>query len=65
MLVEHLWKPNSGREHSEAVRGTFQQCDSGSATLIQFFVSIVCRLLLITGENAQLMVVTVLKNSVL
>jgi len=24
-LAEHLWRPNSGREHSEAVSGAFQQ----------------------------------------
>ena len=27
-LAEHLWRPNSGCEHSEAVGGAFQQCDS-------------------------------------
>ena len=25
-LAEHLWRPNSGCEHSEAVAGAFQQC---------------------------------------
>ena len=25
MLAEHLWRPNNGYEHSEAVGGTFQQ----------------------------------------
>ena len=39
--------------------------DSGSPPLVQIFMGTACRLLFIIGENAQLMVLTVLKNSVL
>ena len=38
---------------------------SGSPLLVQTFTSAACRFLFITEENMQLMVVTVLKNSVL
>ena len=38
--------------------------NSGSPPLVQIFMGTACRLLFITGENTQLMVVTVLKNSV-
>jgi len=37
--------------------------DSGSPPLVQIFTSAACRLLFITGKNAQLTMVTVLKNS--
>ena len=39
--------------------------DSGLLPLMQIFVSVACRLLFIAGENAELMEVTKLKNSVL
>ena len=39
--------------------------NSGSPMLVQTLTSMACRLLFITGKNAQLMVVTVLKNRVL
>ena len=39
--------------------------DGGAPLLVQVFMSIKCRLLFITGKNAPLMVVTVLKNSFL
>ena len=39
--------------------------DSGSPPLLQIFTSPACRLLFIAGENAELMVVAVLKMSVL
>ena len=39
--------------------------DSGLLPLMQIFVSVACRLLFIAGENAELMDVTKLKNSVL
>ena len=38
--------------------------DSGSPSLVQIFLSMVCRLLFISGESAQLMV-TALRNGVL
>jgi len=38
--------------------------NSGSPLLAQVFMSAACRLLFIDGENAQLTVVTRLKNSV-
>ena len=45
----------------------FSSGDSGhgSPQLVQTSTSTVCRLLFIAGENAQLMVVTVLKNNIL
>ena len=43
----------------------FSSGDSGSLHLMRVFMSAACRLLFITGENAQLMMETVLKNSVL
>ena len=43
----------------------FSRVDSGSLVLVQIFMNVACRLLFITAENAELMVVTVLKNSVL
>ena len=39
--------------------------DSGSPPLVQIFMSVGCRLLFFAGENAQLIVVTVLKYSAL
>ena len=39
--------------------------DSGSPPLMQIFMSMACRVLFIADENAELMVVTELKNSVL
>ena len=39
--------------------------DIGSPLVVQILTSTACRLLFIAGENAELMVVTVLKNSVL
>ena len=43
--------------------GHFSSADSGSPSLI--FVSAARRLLFITGKNAQLIVVTILKNGIL
>jgi len=37
---------------------------TGSPLLVQIFTSVACWLLLIVGENAELVVVTVLKNGV-
>ena len=61
-VAEHLRRPNSGCEYSDMVGGMFQQwwqwqCVTSS--------SMAHRLLFITGKNAQLMVVTMLKNSTL
>ena len=39
--------------------------DNGSPLLVHIFMSTACRLLFIVGENAELMVVAMLKNSVL
>jgi len=39
--------------------------DSGSALLVQIFMSAVCRLLSIADENVKLMIVTMLKKNVL
>ena len=39
--------------------------DSGSPPLVQIFMSAACRLLFMAGKNAQLMMVTMLKNGVL
>ena len=71
MLAEHLWRPNSGCEHSEEVGGVFQQRwewherQAIFHVAIQAYTSIACKLLFITGENAYLMVVSMLENSVL
>jgi len=43
----------------------FSSGDSGSPPLVQMFMSTECRLLFTAAENAQLIVVTMLKNSVL
>jgi len=43
----------------------FSSGDSGSLLLMQMFTSAACRLLFTAGENAELMGVTMLKNSVL
>ena len=43
----------------------FTSGDGGSPPLLQIFTSSVCRLLFITGKNAYLMVVTVLRDSIL
>ena len=43
----------------------FSSGDSGSPLLVQIVTRAACRLLLITGGNAELVVVTVLKRSVL
>ena len=64
MLAEPLWRPNSGCERSEAVGGE-TLWNSGSLLLVKVFMSTVYRLLFIAGKNAQLIVVTMLKNSVL
>jgi len=42
----------------------FSSGNSGSPPLVQTFTNAACRLLFITGENAQLMVTAMLKNSV-
>ena len=43
----------------------FSSGDSGSPLLVQMLTGLTCRLLLISGANAYLMVMTVLKSSVL
>jgi len=43
----------------------FSSGDSGSPLLIQIFMSVVCLLLLIAGENACLIALTTLKSNVL
>ena len=66
MLAEHLWRPNSGCEHNEVEDGVFQQWqqwDTSTGTDVydcstQALVHLWC-------ENALLLVVTVLRNSVL
>ena len=60
MPAECLWTPNSGYEHSEVVGGEMLW-NSGSPPLAQIFMSTVHKLLCIAGENAQPLVVTVLK----
>ena len=63
--TEHVWRPSSGCEHSEEWVLHFSTGNSGSPPLVQIFTSMLCRLLFIVGENAQLTVVTMLENSVL
>ena len=71
-LGEHLRRPNSGCEHTEAVGAAFQQWwrqyerQAMFQTVMQSFMSTACRLLFMAGDNAYgIMVVTILKNSVL
>ena len=59
MLAERLRRLNGGCEHSEEVGGAFQQWQQRSPPLMQIFTSAACRLLFITGENVQLMVVVI------
>ena len=47
------------------VRFSSGNSNSGSLLLVQIFMSAACRLSFTVGENAQLMVVTILKSSVL
>ena len=62
--TEHWWRPDSGCEHSEAVAVHFSSDNSEKLLLVQTFTSEACRLLFIAGENAELMMVAMLKNSV-
>jgi len=65
--LELFWRPNSGCEHSEAVFVCFSIGDSNceSSPLRQIFMSSTYRFLFIAGENAQQMVATLLRTSVL
>jgi len=65
MLHECFWRPNSGSERSEVVGGVFLWWWQCVTPLMQIFMSATCRILFIAGKNAQLTVVTLLKNSVL
>ena len=68
ILAEHLWRPNSAREHSEAVGDVFQPWWQGCErqaifwTAMQILTSVMCRILVIAGRNAWLMVITMLKE---
>ena len=62
MFPENLWRTKTGCEHSEAVGGAFQQWWQWSPLLVQTVTSTVHRLRFITGENSELMVVTMLKK---
>ena len=68
-LAERLWRPNSGCEHNEGVGGVFQlgrgNKSSGLPLLVQYFICATHRLLFLAGKDAQVMVVTMLKNHVL
>jgi len=61
MLAGCLWRLSRGCQHSEVVSGAFQQWQQCSPPLVQVFTSTACRLMLVAGKNAQLMVVTVEK----
>ena len=65
MLAEHLWRPGSGCEHTEAVGGVFQQQwqQQWSPLLVRIFTSVACKLLFIAGKNPELAVVAVLRHS--
>ena len=62
--TERLWRQKVDVSTERCEGGVFQLWQQ-SPLLVQVFMSAVCRLLFITGENADLVVVTVLKNSVL
>jgi len=64
-LLECLWGPASVYKHSEAVVVHFCSGNSGSPSLVRIVTCMAYSLLFIADENAYLMVVTVLKNSVL
>ena len=66
-LAEHLWRPNSGCQHSKAVMLHFSSGngENGSPLIEQIFMREACSLLFITGKNVYLMVVIMLKNNVL
>ena len=70
-LAEHSWRPNSRCQNSKTMDDVFQewwQQRERQAMLwmaMQIFMSMACRLLFITGENALLVVVAVLKNNAL
>ena len=49
-------------EHSEAVVVSFSSGDSVSPPLVQMFMNAACRLLFLTGKNAQLKMVTIVKQ---
>lgn len=57
-LGEHLWRPNCGCKHSEAMGDSFQylqqqhERQEKSQITLQIFMSTVCRLLFTPGENA-------------
>jgi len=63
-IHQHLWRPNSGCEHSEGLVILFSNYDSGAPLLVQLLMSEAYRLLFIAAKNAQLMLVTMLENSV-
>lgn len=62
MHTERLWRPTSGYEHSEALGGAFQEWQQWVTSIGADFKSTACRLLFMAGENAQRMVVTILKK---
>ena len=70
MLAECLWKPNSGCEYPQVLGVALQQwwqwCERQASfcTAMQILISMACRLLLSSGKNAQLVVVTMLENTV-
>ena len=51
---EHLWGPNSGCEHSEAMLECYSSGDNDSRSppLVQILTSMACRLFFIPGGNA-------------
>ena len=63
MLAEHLQRPNNVCENSEAVGGAFQQWQQWVTSAGAEFCERGMQPLSIAGENAELMVVTMLKNS--
>ena len=68
-IHQHLLNVYGGQEVDVSTKRQgvvhFSSGNGGSPPLVQTFMSTACRLLFITGENAELMVVTLLKNSVL
>ena len=66
MLAERLWRPNSRCKYSEEVVCFCSgDSNSGSPLLVKILTSMECGLLFFAGENAELMMVIILKNSVL
>lgn len=65
MLAEHFWRPNRCCSTVRLWVVHFSSDNNGSLLLVQIVTSTAFRLLVMAGENTQLMTVTTLKKGVL